>query len=884
MKHLFASIVVIAGLIILFIVFHRPDIQTAHPETDRTPAMTETKPEPQSVFELKREGSLPSAASVTKKGERQDVQPVGCDDEKTQQKKKKLESGFKCIQHELFKNMTYVIIPRGKIDLIVKKGYDKNRFMKMPFLYTWNIDYDNLPEDVNIKNEGNGMRVESPKGKMRILAQKINGMGRSFFFEIVVQNNSREGESTFEFGIEDSGQQKKGYTSLRVDAIPAGKKSVLQYEISMYDYYTNFSPVLSVSGDVTINEFNVYRYDHQNVTLVDGTIQERSALPDPRQTDYPDCRYTARFEGHSILEGLPCNKEIVLSIDGFIDKKTLPSNELKEGDKLKCAIVRFDMLPDEMARIQEADDLALFGLDSYLLISYETVASFADALGDAPVVEFSDSSETKQDYVSIFDRKLNPEMQTVLKQNQKDAIEQDRRAIDQKLSGYSEEKKQMLNQRFLEVWDKEKSKDQPEVNRARGCVWRNMNGSFYALPEEFMLIEDYPLVEQHNIEALIAFKDYLETQGIQLLVSLVPDYYDIAARVINEEFRNVPDFRAAIIAKQLLDNGIEATYISDEIIHDYNKYPFAFLYPIDAHPGDISQDVSCRLVAEKISRFRFPRQMEDKDFSIKQMSFSYMQPPNNYLYPPDCDIGNNVAGETYLCNKILYQDKEIGRDYTDSPVFVLSNSFADTPSGTAFSDYLSMKTGIRNHTYVVTGNAVLSTAFQRIFAHPEKYLKDKKILILHLGVRHLLGANILNFRELDALKQIENNLKLLKTEKVNGNENSIPAFAVKLSNPSVFEIGEAGKATILDLATTGLDADYDKTKSLHVVVNYCCRTEDKLSLSCNATTKHLSGTYSSYGALSQVFFSVPPETKQITVDVLGKPGALIAIQSVQLYQ
>ena len=79
------------------------------------------------------------------------------------------------------------------------------------------------------------MRVESPKGKMRILAQKINGMGRSFFFEIVVQNNSREGESTFEFRLEDSGQQKKGYTSLRVDAIPAGKKSVLHYEISMYD-------------------------------------------------------------------------------------------------------------------------------------------------------------------------------------------------------------------------------------------------------------------------------------------------------------------------------------------------------------------------------------------------------------------------------------------------------------------------------------------------------------------------------------------------------------------------------------------------------------------------------------------------------------------------
>ena len=121
MKHLFASIAVIAGLIVLFIVFSDADIQTAQPGTDRTTDITETKPETKPVVEMKREGSLPSAASVTT----QDAQPMGCDDEKTQQKKKKLESGFKCIQHELFKNMTYVIIPRGKIDLIEKKDTTK---------------------------------------------------------------------------------------------------------------------------------------------------------------------------------------------------------------------------------------------------------------------------------------------------------------------------------------------------------------------------------------------------------------------------------------------------------------------------------------------------------------------------------------------------------------------------------------------------------------------------------------------------------------------------------------------------------------------------------------------------------------------------------------
>ena len=93
-------------------------------------------------------------------------------------------------------------------------------------------------------------------------------------------------------------------------------------------------------------------------------------------------------------------------------------------------------------------------------------------------------------------------------------------------------------------------------------------------------------ISKENLAALLSLKKMLESNGVQLIVSIVPYLYDIAARVINAQFRDVPDYQMAILVKQLSEAGIETLYASDEIIANSEKYPFAFFFPSNYHPSD----------------------------------------------------------------------------------------------------------------------------------------------------------------------------------------------------------------------------------------------------------------------------------------------------------
>ncbi len=640
-------------------------------------------------------------------------------------------------------------------------------------------------------------------------------------------------------------------------------------------------PVVTAEKAEKLNEFALFlATEKSKITVVEGEITERSVLPDPKDTDYPDCRYTAHFVGNTIISGMPCNKELSLSIDGFKDKQLLSTNNLKAGDKIRCAIVPMDSIPVEFASIEEADDLFLFQLENYLLVSYKTIVSFSDIIYNDYHIDFKDS-----EYISIFDRRINPEVGELLKEKQEEVIYQEKERIKKILFNYSNDQKKEINQRFFKAWAEEQKNDPPGFNRIKGYVWRNMNGSFFALPEEYELIGDYPLLSQNNIDSLVSLRDFLETQGVQLLVSLIPHYYDIAARVINKEFQSIPDFRTAIIVNQLLDNNIEATYISNEIIRNYNKHPFAFFYPFDDHPADVAQDVSSGFVAERLSRFAFPKAFDENDFNILEKIHTYLKPAENYIYPSNCDIGKNKAGEPYLCNQILYHNHAVGRTYSDSPILIMSNSFGDTPSGSSFSDYLSMKSGIKNFTYIVPGRAVVSTAMHRLFNHPEKFLKGKKILVLHLGLNDLLSCFIPNFRDLDAIKKIECNLALKKSLVLVGNEKGIPDFAQNLKEPFyIFKIDEKKEQTIINTTIDDLSLNLDYSKNLFVVIDYVCLDSDKLTLTCNSVEKPLSGTYYRYRSSSKISFSIPNSIENCQISVHGRPGAVIAIQSIKLYQ
>lgn len=460
--------------------------------------------------------------------------------------RQRLERGYGLAFSEQFKDYKKVSLSKTNEEQLSKKGYDLDEFKKREIPNVWSLDYSTIPSDANFQITNDGYTIDSAHDVIRFTGQRLNGMRSSFLFELTIKNNSDK-ESEITFGVHNFGILKNGYKHLISETLHSKEEKTIEAELSVFEQLASIAPTISVKGNITLSDLTIYRKDHDDFSIIEGEIVERSTLPDPKDTDYPDCRYTAHFMGNAILSGMPCNKELALSIDGFLNKKILPTNSLKAGDKIKCAIVSVDSIPEELASIQEADDLSLFTLDSYLVTTYAKITSYTDFTRNynALVPFKSDSFEFK----SVFDQGFNTPIPDRVREAQKKQIEQDLENANKMIS-YLKENGEEIEERFQKAWDVEKRRYSDGYNTIKsknGIVflyWRNIDNSFWCLPPTYKLISKTPHeLPQDKINAVVAFKDFLESNGIQLIVSLVPDRYAISSRVINRDFRDIPELQ-----------------------------------------------------------------------------------------------------------------------------------------------------------------------------------------------------------------------------------------------------------------------------------------------------------------------------------------------------
>lgn len=255
-------------------------------------------------------------------------------------------------------------------------------------------------------------------------------------------------------------------------------------------------PVISEEEAKRINTFAIFLSTVPK-TVVEGEILERSELPDPRKSDYPDCRFTVHFNGNCIKSGKSCPKELILVVNGFENYRILPNNTLKKGDKVQCAIFPFDLLPDDFQSTQQVDDLDLFLLERYYVLDIVKIDNYSDnELIPASGIFFSDENA---DYISIFERQINPPISQSLIDAQKCSIQDDLRRMSNLLAEYDDKKIRTINETFSIVWEAEKRKDLPNRNRVRGVVWRSKNNSFWALPESYTLLSKHSLLTPNTL-------------------------------------------------------------------------------------------------------------------------------------------------------------------------------------------------------------------------------------------------------------------------------------------------------------------------------------------------------------------------------------------------
>lgn len=810
--------------------------------------------------------------------------------------KKRLNDGYGLTFSEEFKNVRIVSLSKKDEEQLIKKGYAPDDIRKKTVPQAWTIDYSTMPSHALFQKEEDGFSIVSNQGQLRIVCKRFDGMISSFIFEFSIKNNDDK-DCDITFGVHNSGLINNGYITLVSEKIPAGETKQFEVELSVFRQLEIIAPTLAVQGSAILKNFYVYQKNHDDFTIVEGEITERSALPAPEDTDYPDCRYTAHFVGNAIISGLSCNKDLSLSIDGFRNETLLNTNSLQTGDKIRCAIVPIDSVPDDLASIQEADELSLFTLDSYLATTIQKISSYTDTTY-LPVSSTHFKSETF-DFKSVFGEKVNPPIANELVLSQKERIRKDLEKADTVLQTY-EKAKEITEPMFQEAWTKEKERFPDEYNTIKnGSVivqhWRNINHSFWCLPPQYTLIPNsLPVLSEDKLDALVSFKDFLEANGIQLIVSLVPDRYEIAARVINQDFSDVPVYQLFSYIKQLSEAGIECPYYPADILNHYDMFPFGYSFPNDAHCNSTVQYSIAMVLADRLSSFHFLQNLEKNKFSHIQAPTFYDASNHAHQYPENCDTDGNEAGTCYTSDEIHYDGKVLKKD-PNSEIFVVGNSFIQTPMGSSQNSlpaFLSERMLCTIDDYRVDQNGPMTTIIQRFFDNPKHYLSGKKVLILQVSSSYL-GNNYFawnNIRKMDEQRMLLNGKRLVATISINGEGD----FAKDIKNSEVQAVWEGfeGKheiairsedtQLILRKQVEGLD----KTKPFACIVSTVRSSLFPFpNLIVNGVSHPVpAGAYPSMLNWQEVFFSIPSGSSEITVELQGKKGTIVGFSQVQIYQ
>ena len=629
-------------------------------------------------------------------------------------------------------------------------------------------------------------------------------------------------------------------------------------------------------------------------TLVEGKIVARSILPDPGESDYPDCWFTAYFIGNAICSGEPCPREISLVFEGFSNYESLYPDELQPGDEVECLVMPFDRLPAEAQSTQVADDLNLYMLKSYYVAGVRKIWHYRNhELMPSSGVFFSDRTVEVE---SIFDLHINEPIPQDVRTEQERSIRQDLIKMESLLKGYDDAKIEELNGRFQAAWEKEKAKDAPGHNRVtrngRTYVWRNVDNSFWCLPEDYTFLSGPDTLTRETLDCFTALKDACEANGIQLIVSLVPDLYVIASRVMNRDFRDVPDLQSAAYAKQLSEIGVETVYASGEIVKNYNRHPFAFLYPADIHPGDTTQDVITDILADRLKRYHFKQKMDPSLFSCRTVPIKHSN--NQNLFPSDCDIGDNPAGDSYPGEKVCYNEKTISRN-PDSSILIIGNSFIQTPviSSESFPSFLTMKTASPADWYSVFGYGLFSEVLIRLMPNIHSLFQQKKVMIMLFGTNQLCRVNrdsfMLNIRELDSNllllngKQCRMHVLPPGGEEIDLSEWKEPMPGLETEN--LFRIGEQGTIEYSVSLPPAGNGDYDSGKPAVCIVPAVSPKETSVDFCVNGRKKHMHSLDNmDYPRYFNLFFELPAGTTEITIRAEGKPGTVFAIRDIQIWQ
>ena len=638
---------------------------------------------------------------------------------------------------------------------IGEKSYDETQFSDSPIKAgpSWQLSF--LPDGERKKKN----RITLKNGQVRVRSDsyaalqyekpQINTAG--CVFKVRVSGRGRISPYLYNWGNIDTDKKENEI------CIPPHRVSTLFAK----DYYftfpfekchDDFSFGIRMRGNLDIEEITVYVAEDSRkdkTVVVIGKILEASEIPEPAKSSYPDCLYTLKVKVLSLEKWLSVPREFILIAPAFFDRRKAPEAVWKPGDMLRFSMIRFQDETEKVRQIQQSDTLDDFTSERYSLtymVKPEKVKILRSGdLGDSLCTE-------QRKYVSGYDRPQNPPLSEAEKTARaaRIAAEQDR--MRKILSGLTPAAVSELNRKYDEAW-KENRKQYPKAKNE--IFWCRKGNSYYALGPLYPFCNVTADLSR-TIQSIKDLSDYLKVHGICMIAVVCPHYYDISARVMNPEFKSVPDYNAAYVVDLLLKNDVEALYFSDEILAQASEHGLLFMYPFDVHPASGVQQIAARKIVRYLKK-AFPEVCKP---TYRPEMFSQKQTP--YPLPEEKDLAGVDPGFLkgwYSPERPVYYTEYLLNGKTikpvpDSPLLLYSNSFLNTPG----MDYLlrtltyEMGTGWRRMWRPI--KHPLTSMLLDLLNYPEKYLKGCKVCIYYVGVRHIYDQNVWNIRELDRLNRM----------------------------------------------------------------------------------------------------------------------------------
>ena len=506
---------------------------------------------------------------------------------------------------------------------------------------------------------------------------------------------------------------------------------------------------IRIRGNLNIAQIAIFTGTdrrEQNIATVSARILETSEVPNPEKSSYPDCNCALKMKTLQIEKGKNIPQEFVLLAPAFRNRKKTPESQWKKDDIIRLSMIRFQEEREAVRQIQQADTIEDFDSERFSLV-YSVQPRKILLLKSG--VRVNPSFRKREKYISGYDRPQNPAL------TPRETTARNRRITVQreKIKKILETMKQTpdeLNREYERIWEKNRKrhhlfgKDLYWVKQGNSCfVYQHRPSSFYWTGD----------ISQ-TILSIKALSDYLLVHGIAMIVVICPYSNDISARIMNPELAGMPDWNAANIARQLLEQKVEALYISDEVAAHARDYDLMFCYP-EEHPAYGTQQIAAGMIARYLQK-EFPEICRPK-YRPDELTRKWIPYPGiEEILQENWKLWDICFGKKIpLYQHVMLNGKTIPSDPA-SPIILYGNSYLHTPEalpGIYLASLLTDKLKMGFTVMFRIATQPLTSMSLELLQEPEKYLKGKKVCIFYYGTTHFRQTRIWNIRELDQIKR-----------------------------------------------------------------------------------------------------------------------------------